>query len=214
MRTQAENSFEKDFFKLMNNSVFGKTMENIRNRVDIRLATQEKQVDKWLAQPNFKSRTIFTEQLAAVHMSKTKILFNKAIYVGMSILDISKTLMYDFHYNVMKKTYPKPSNIELLYTDTDSLTYTILTDDFYSDMLTMFNYFDISDYPPDHKCFSTKKKKGIGKFKDELNGKLLLEFVGLRSKMYANRVQGNFITKKSKGVKNRSLRMKLLSKII
>lgn len=99
MRTNAENSFEKDFFKLMNNFVFGKTMENIRNRVDIRLATQEKEVDKWLAQPNFKSRTIFTEQLAAVHMSKTKLLFNKAIkYVSMSILDVSKTLMYDFHY--------------------------------------------------------------------------------------------------------------------
>lgn len=185
MRTKARNNFEKDFFKLMNNSVFGKTMENIRNRVDIRLATKHKQVDKWLAQPNFKRRTIFTEQLAAAHMSKTKLFFNKAIYVGMSIIDISKTLMYDFHYNVIKSEYGDNAQLQYSYnTDTDSLTYLIYTKDLYKDITEkMPHYFDTSDYPPDHECFSITNKKVIGKFKDELNGKIMYEHIGLRSKM-------------------------------
>lgn len=215
MRTKAKNSFEKDFFKLMNNSVFGKTMENIRNRVDIRLATKEKQVDKWLAQPNFKRRTIFTEQLAAVHMAKTKLFFDKAIYVGMSILDISKTLMYDFHYNIIKKKYR--DHAQLQYTDTDSLTYCIQTEDFYEDMKHMIDHFDTSDYPdPNPYNIPQVNKKVIGKFKDELNGKIMFEYIGLRSKMYAYRyeeeseetteeVEGKKkekgVIKKSKGVK-------------
>ncbi|XP_023243066.1 uncharacterized protein LOC111641174 [Centruroides sculpturatus] len=105
MRTKATNDFKKDFFKLMNNSVFGKTMENIRNRVDIRLSCDPQKVKKLIAKPNFKHRTIYTENLCAIHMYKKKIVFNKPIYVGMSILDLSKHLMYDFHYNVMKPKY-------------------------------------------------------------------------------------------------------------
>ncbi|XP_054272892.1 uncharacterized protein LOC128993158 [Macrosteles quadrilineatus] len=199
MRTKAINNFEKDFFKLMNNAVFGKAMENIRNRVNIRLATKEKQVDKWLAQPNFKRRTIFTDQLAAVHMSKTKIVFNKPIYVGMSILDVSKTLMYDFHYNVIKARYG--DKVQLQYTDTDSLTYLTYTDDVYEDMKEMQDFFDTSDYPPNHPCFSVTNKKIIGKFKDELNGKIMFEHIALKSKMYASRSENDSISKRSKGVK-------------
>ncbi|XP_054267190.1 uncharacterized protein LOC128989333 [Macrosteles quadrilineatus] len=192
MRTKATNNFEKDFFKLMNNAVFGKTMENIRNRVNIRLATKEKQVDKWLAQPNFKRRTIFTDQLAAVHMSKTKLVFNKPIYVGMSILDVSKTLMYDFHYNVIKARYG--DKVQLQYTDTDSLTYLTYTDDVYKDMKEMQDFFDTSDYPPNHPCFSVTNKKIIGKFKDELNGRIMFEHIALRSKMYAKHYVDNGIS--------------------
>ncbi|XP_067131325.1 uncharacterized protein [Centruroides vittatus] len=98
MRTKATDDFEKDFFKLMNNSVFGKTMENIRNRVNIKLCCEAKKVEKLIAKPNFKHRTIFAENLCAIHMYKKKICFDKPIYVGMSILDLSKHLMYDFHY--------------------------------------------------------------------------------------------------------------------
>jgi len=93
LRTKAKNDFEKDFFKLMNNSVFGKTMENIRNRQDIKLATNEKQASKLICKPNYKRRTIFSEHLIAVHMNKTELVFNKPIYLGMSILDLSKSLM-------------------------------------------------------------------------------------------------------------------------
>ena len=100
LRIEASSEFEKDFFKLMNNSVFGKTMENIRNRVDIRLRTDDKSAKKLVSKPNYERTIIFSEDL--VHMKKTELVFNKPVYLGMSILDISKTLMYDFHYNYIK----------------------------------------------------------------------------------------------------------------
>uniref|UniRef100_A0A1B6JA38 DNA-directed DNA polymerase n=3 Tax=Homalodisca liturata TaxID=320908 RepID=A0A1B6JA38_9HEMI len=199
-RTKAKNDFEKDFFKLMNNSVFGKTMENMRNRVDIRLGTKSKLVERWVSKPNFKSRTIFTENLVAVHFSKKKLLLNKPIYVGMSILDISKTLMYDFHYNVMKEKYG--SNIKMVYTDTDSLIYDITTKNFYEDMKHIIGLFDTSDYPnPNQYGLPHVNKKVLGKMKDELNGRIMREFVGLRSKMYASNIEDNHYIKRSKGVK-------------
>ena len=99
LRTAAANEFEKDFFKLMNNSVFGKTMENIRNRVDIKLVNDKKRAEKLSAKPNFKHCNIFNENLVAIHAKKTELVFNKPVYLGMCILDSSKTLMYNFHYN-------------------------------------------------------------------------------------------------------------------
>ena len=102
LRTEAKNDFEKDFFKLMNNSVFGKTMENIRNRVDVKLVSDRKVAEKLSAKPNFKHCTIFDENLIAIQMTRTKLTFNKPVYCGMAILDLSKTLMYDFHYKYIK----------------------------------------------------------------------------------------------------------------
>ena len=93
---QSGNNFEVDFFKLMNNSVFGKTLENIRNRVDIRLISSDKVAQKLAAKPNYDCCTIFDENLIAVHMKTTKLYFNEPVYLGMSILDLSKSLMYDF----------------------------------------------------------------------------------------------------------------------
>ena len=181
-------------------------MENIRSRVDIRLCTNGKQVDKLVAKPSFKSRTIFTENLVAVHMAKTKLVFNKPIYVGMSILDVSKYLMYEFHYNTMKVRYGE--NIKLLYTDTDSLIYDIETEDFYQDMKDMLDQFDTSDYAQDNVYGLPRvNKKVLGKMKDELAGVVMREFIGLRSKMYATDVEGDekrdkkLGIKKSKGVK-------------
>ena len=129
LRTKGTTDFEKDFFKLMNNSVFGKTMENVRNMVDIRLVNDEKKWNKLAQKHNFKSATIFSENLVAVHMKRTSIKLNKPVYLGMSILDISKTLMYDFHYNYIKPKYGE--NAKLLFTDTDSLCYEIKTEDFF-----------------------------------------------------------------------------------
>ncbi|CAG2198944.1 unnamed protein product [Mytilus edulis] len=103
--TKAKTDSEKDFFKLMNVSVFGKTMENIRKRVDVRLVNREKQALKLVAKPNFDRRVVFTNNLAAVHMKKTKLKFDKPVYLGACILDISKTLMYDFHYGFIRKMY-------------------------------------------------------------------------------------------------------------
>ena len=118
MAKQSGNNFEVDFLKLMNNSVFGKTLENIRNGVDIRLITLDKVAQKLEAKPNYDRRTIFDENLIAVHMKKTKLYFNKPVYLGMSILDLSKSLMYDFHYNYIKTKYGYKA--KLLFTDTDS----------------------------------------------------------------------------------------------
>ena len=125
LRTEAKNDFEKDFFKLMNNSVFGKTMENIRNRVDVKLVNNREKGEKLAAKPNFRHCTIFDENLIAVHMKRTKLTFNKPVYCGMAILDISKTLIYDFHFNYILPKYGK--NQKLLFTDTDSLCYEIET---------------------------------------------------------------------------------------
>ena len=122
MRKNAKNSFEKDFFKLMNNSVFGKTMENLRKRVNIELVTDEKRLNKLSAKPTYVSSKIFNENLVGVHTKKERLLLDKPSYVGMCILDLSKTHMYDFHYNYIKKKYP---DSQLLFTDTDSLFYHI-----------------------------------------------------------------------------------------
>ena len=107
LRTKGKNDFEKDFFKLMNNSVFGKTMENIRNRVDVKLVNNRGAAEKLSAKPNFEHLTIFDENLVAVHMKRTKLTFNKPVYCGMAILDLSKSLMYDFHYGYILPKYGK-----------------------------------------------------------------------------------------------------------
>ena len=202
LRAKASNDFEKDFFKLMNNSVFGKTMENIRNRVDIRLVTRESQAKKLTCKPNYQHHTIFSKTLAAVHMKKVKLRFNKPVYLGMSILDLSKTLMYDFHYNYIKPKYRE--NAKLLFTDTDSLAYEIETKDFYRDISSdVKSKFDTSNYPKNHPSgiLTGVNKKVIGMFKDEAAGKQIAEFVGLRAKLYSYRVQESYEEKKCKGVK-------------
>jgi len=131
LRTKASNEFEKHFFKLMNNSVFGKTMENIRNRVNVHLVNSQKSLKRYSAKPNFYHLTNFDENLVAVNMKKTELVFNKPVYIRMSILDISKTLMNDFHYNYIKKY---GSKAKLQMTDTDSIMYEIKTDDFFKDI--------------------------------------------------------------------------------
>ena len=198
MRKNAKNSFEKDFFKLMNNSVFGKTMENVRKRTNIELVTDEKRLNKLSAKPTYVSSKIFNENLVAVHTKKERLLLDKPSYVGMCILDLSKTHMYDFHYNYIKKKYP---DSQLLFTDTDSLFYHIKTEkDIYEEFWVDRELFDNSDYPKSSKFFFNENKKVIGKFKDETAGKPILEFVGLKSKMYSYKIEEEE-HKKAKGVK-------------
>ena len=215
LRTKAKNDFEKDFFKLMNNSVFGKTMENIRNRVDIKLVNNKKQAEKLSAKPNFNHCNIFNEDLVAIHMKKTKLAFNKPVYLGMCILDLSKTLMYDFHYNYIKQKYGDKA--KLLFTDTDSLMYEIQTEDFYKDINADVKHrFDTSDYPPNHPSGmpSGFNKKVLGMFKDDVGGKVIDEFVGLRAKLYSYKMLEGEESKKCKRVKNRWLKRVLIMKII
>ena len=198
-RTNAKNAFEKDFFKLMNNSVFGKTMENIRKREDIKLVTNEKQLLKMTSKPTFINSKIFNENLVAVHKRKESLTLNRPAYVGMCILDLSKTLMYDFHYNFVKNKYGNKA--KLLFTDTDSLTYEIEAEDVYQDFWNKKEMFDNSDYPSNHQFYDSTNKKVIGKFKDEAAGVPITEFVGLRSKMYSYIKDNNNGGKTAKGIK-------------
>ena len=198
-RTQAKNTFEKDFFKLMNNSVFGKTMENIRKRVDVRLITDDKKLLKMASKPTYVSSKIFNENLVAVHKIKETLTLNRPAYVGMCILDLSKTLMYDFHYNYIKEKYGNKAR--LLFTDTDSLTYEIEAEDVYKDFWNDKNLFDNSDYPENSPYFDKTNKKVIGKFKDEAAGIPITEFVGLRSKMYSYIKDNQKVGKTAKGIK-------------
>ena len=203
LRAMAKNNFEKDFFKLMNNSVFGKTMENIRNRVDVKLVNTKEKLRKLVAKPNLKSPPkIFSENLVSVHMRKTSLLMNKPVYLGMCILDLSKTIMYDFHYNYIKSKYEDKA--KLLFTDTDSLMYEIETEDFYKDISgDVKDRFDTSDYPENHASGipTGENKKVLGMMKDEAAGKIIKEFVGLRSKLYSFVVDDGGETKKCKGIK-------------
>ena len=182
-RNHPRNPFEKDFFKLMNNSVFGKTMENLRKRVDVRLETNVKKLLKLASKPIYVSSEIFNENLVAVHKIKETLTLNRPAYVGMCILNLSKTLMYDFDYGYIQKKYG--SKARLRFTDTDSLTHEIETEDAYQNFWNDEDKFDNSDYPENSTYYDTSNKKVIGKFKDEAAGIPIVEFVGLRSKMYS-----------------------------
>ena len=206
LRTQAKNNFEKDFFKLMNNSVFGKTMENIRNRVNVKLVNTGEQFKKLTAKPNYESRKILNdndnENLVSVHMKKTSLTMNKPVYLGMSILDLSKTVMFDFHYRYIKPKYGNKA--KLLFTDTDSFLYEIQTEDFYKDISgDVRDRFDTSDYPEGHPSGIPTgiNKKVLGMFKDEAAGKVIKEFVGLRAKLYSYKMDEGKENKKCKGIK-------------
>ncbi|XP_060855571.1 uncharacterized protein LOC132933276 [Metopolophium dirhodum] len=198
MRAEAKNEFEKNFWKLLINSVFGKCMENVRARTSIKLVSSEKKANKLMTKTSFKDRTIYSKNLMAIHQHKETIKFDKAIYVGFAILDVSKTFMYDFHYNVMKKRYG--TKISSLYSDTDSLIYAIQTTNFFNDLKNdLLPYFDTSNYPKDHYCFSELHKSQPGFFKDELKGIILKEFVSLRPKLYAYKTVDGTEEKKAKG---------------
>ena len=198
-RTAAKNAFEKDFYKLMNNSVFGKTMENLRKRVDVRLVTNKKKLLKLTACPTFVSSSIINKDLVVVQKNHEELALNRPIYVGASILDLSKVLMYDFHYNYIKKKYNDKA--KLLFTDTDSLCYEVETEDMPSDIWNDKEMFDFSDYSAESPFHSTENKKVIGKFKDEAAGIQITEFVGLRSKMYSYIKDNGSSGKTAKGIK-------------
>jgi hypothetical protein len=202
LRTAAKNDFEKDFFKLMNNCFFGKTMENIENHVDIKLVTEEKAAIKLAAKPNYDKCTIFDENLIAVHMKRTKLVYDKPIYLGMCILDRSKTLMYDFYYGYMKKKFGEKAT--LLMTDTDSTVFEVMCEDLYTSINPdVEQWFDTSEYPNDHPSGikTGVNKKVLGMFKDEAAGKQIESFVGLRAKLYSYKMFQGDEHKKCKGIK-------------
>ena len=199
LRTAAKNNFEKNFYKLMNNSVFGKMMENIRKHRNIKLVTNREAYLKVVMKPNFKSDVLFGENLMGCEMGKIKVVMNKPIYLGQAILDLSKIVMYECHYDYMKQKYPE--GLTLCYLDTDSLIYDIETDDFYKDIAEdVKDRFNTSGYNPDRPLPVGLNKKVIGLMKDQLGGEIMTEFVTLRPKMYAHKT-GSAESKKCKGIK-------------
>lgn len=214
-RAKCITEFGKNLFKLMNNAVFGKTCENIRNRVDIKL------ISKWdgrfgleslIAKPNFKRNVIFNENLVACELKRLNVYMSKPMIVGVAILDMSKIPMYEFHYDFMLNELP-PQKCRILYTDTDSFVYELQCDDAYALIRANKNRFDTSDYklnnPYNIKHYN---KKVVGKMKDEYNGKIIKEFIGIRAKMYAIKTLGkkkDKVLKKGEGVKKNVLKKKI-----
>ena len=214
-RTTAKNDFEKDFYKLMNNSVYGKTMENVRNRISFILVSSEK---KALNMRNeYKKFTPFNNNLVGVHLCKKEVTLNKPIFIGHTVLDQSKYLMYDFHYNFILKKF-KRENVDLLFTDTDSLCYHFKNEDPFEVIKNNKDLFDLSEYSKDSPLYDPTNKKVIGKFKNE-SVEQITEFVGLRSKLYAYSVDEETKDhKKCKGVKkyvvNQNLTLDLYKNVL
>ena len=200
LRKLANNDFEKDLFKLTNNSVFGKTMENIRKYRYIKLVTTDKKRSKLVSEPNYHTINLISENLSIIEMKKTKVKMSKPIYLGLSILKITKILMYEFWYDYMKPKYN--DNVKLCYMDTDSFVMNIKTNDFYKDISHDVECkFDTSNYEVKRPLPIGKNKKVIGLMKDELGGEIITEFIALRPKTYSYLTDNDKIDKKSKGTK-------------
>ena len=164
LRKQSKNDFEKDFFKLMNNSVFGKTMENVRKHRDTKLVTTDKRRNQLVSEPNYHATKWFSENLLAIEMKKIKAKMNKSVYLGLSILEINKTLMYEFWYDYIKPKYQ--NNAKLCYMDTYSFIINIKTEDFYKYITyDVENRLDTSNYEVNRPLSKGKSKKVIGLMK-------------------------------------------------
>ncbi|EKX44397.1 hypothetical protein GUITHDRAFT_175435 [Guillardia theta CCMP2712] len=183
LRKLSKNDFEKDYYKLMNNAVFGKTMENVRNRVKVKLPTTLEKAQKYSNKPNCTKWEIIHNEMVLVSLKEESVKLDKPIYAGFSILDLSKYLMYDFYYNIMKPKYKE--NLKLLATDTDSFFFAVYTEDLYNDIWEMREHFDMSEYSKENPLHDETNKKVIGKFKDELGDKIMSEFIGVRPKCYS-----------------------------
>ena len=172
-------------------------MDNLRNRRTVDFVTSEEKLKKLAAQPSFKKFKIFHENLVAAERINLELTLNRPIYVGFAILDLSKTLMSDFHYNYIKRKYPDST---LLFTDTDSLTYQIQMDSVYEDFYADKHLFSFSRYEKESLFYNNENKKVIDKIKDELSGEIIEEFVGLKLKMCSLKTKKEEM-KKAKGVK-------------
>ena len=208
LRKKTNNDFEKDFFKLMNNSVFGKTMENVRNHRDIKIVTTYRQRMKFASEPDYHTTKYISEDLLIMEMKKVEVKMNKPIYLGQAILDISKTLMYEFWYDYLKPKYG--DNGRLCYTDTDSFY-----KDFYKDIADdVDKWFDTSKYKKDdNKPLPIGINENVlGKFKDGPKGKIMTEFIALRVKAYAYLLDDDSELKKAKGTKKCIIKRELTFK--
>ena len=209
LRMESKNEFDKGFYKLMNNILYGKTMGNVKNHSDIKLVINNARRKQLAFQPNYHTCKHFSKHLMVIELRKTRAYMNKSICIGQTVLDIRKTLMYRFSYDYLKPKYE--DKIKLCYMDTDSCIFYVETDDFYNDISNdIIEWFDTSDYNKDDDRLPTGINENIiGKFKDELKGKLMTEFVALGSKAYAKLDDNDKKPKKVKEI-NKCIRDKVL----
>ena len=220
LRKNAKNEFEKDFYKLKINSIYGKTVQNDRNHRDIRLVITEAKRNKFASEPNYQSTNCISKHLLVLEMKKTEVKLNKPIYLGQAVLDISKTLMFELWYDYLKPLYG--DKIRLCYTDIDSFIMHIKTDDFYKDISADVNkWFDTSNFNKnDNRPLEIgKNKKALDKFKDEIGGKIMTKFVALRAKTYSFLIdeykdddyeKNKIVNKKAKGTKKYVIKREIL----
>lgn len=211
-RKKSKNEFEKNFYKLMNNAVYGKTMENIRKRVNLKIVSDENSAMRLMKKCNFKRFIRVNENMTMIEMATKELFYNKPIYLGFTVLELSKLHMYEFHYDYIKSKFPGDKS-KLMYTDTDSLVYNFVgVNDIYEEFQKEKELFDMSEYTEgEHMKFLDKSNsKVIGKFKDEFANKIITSFVALKSKTYSTLTQNlnNKIEekKKCKGIKKHILK--------
>ena len=213
-RKAASIRFEKDFFKLLNNSVYRKLMQNLRKKCNVYFVSEVTAAERQISKHTCSGWNEINETYAVVHQKQMKIFWNKPTIVGFTILELSKLLMYQFHYRYMLPMYATVKQtrdgwpvhvgrLTLLFTDTDSFCYEIETEDLYRDLQRIQHMLDTADYPTQHPLFSISNAKTIGKFKDECNGVPPQHFVGLRPKLYSILVTDAMSKTKAKGVSMR-----------
>ena len=204
-RKHANTVFESDFWKLVSNSTYGKTLQDNTKHMSMTLVTGENQFLKKTSQPNFKSLTIYNKSLAGVQMKPKRVNIHQPIAVGMVCLEISKLHMYKMHYNFIKPLYGDACR--LLMTDTDSLVYVVTDRNTNEDMRRHRRYFDMSNYAENSPYFSAKNKKVRGTFKREYASDPIVKFIGLRAKMYCTKHLSDMTVRKAKGIPTSATRL-------
>ncbi len=184
LRQEGTSEFEKDFFKLMNNAVYGKTIENVLKRQEIKFCFERKKALRYVKKINFKRETIFTNKLVALHMNRMQVKYNKPIYAGLSVLEMSKWRMSKFMYEYLKPKWG--DKVKVIQTDTDGLMLHIKTEDFYEEIKgNIDEWFDTSNFSDENRFrIKAKNKMKLGCFKIETGENIVTTFIGLRAKMY------------------------------
>ena len=195
-RRESNDEFNKNLYKLFNNCIYGKSIENPRKKINVKLLNNKKKYQKMINKPNFISQKITHKILVAVHCSKKILNLNKPTYVGFCILELSKLLMYQFDYGYVLKTF---NNVKLLFTDIDSSVYEIKDRNVYEQCFKDKQLFDFSGYSKDSTYYDDSNKKKLGKMKDEFHRNKIDEFAGSKSKMYSS-ISNDWEMNKAKGV--------------
>ncbi|XP_015794009.1 uncharacterized protein LOC107370543 [Tetranychus urticae] len=205
-RQAATSDFEKDFYKLLVNSIYGKTIEDVRKHRTVEIALQDIEAQRHLRKDQCQRFMILDENKMIFWMRKLSVMMNKPISIGFTVLELAKLKMFEIHYDTFKQHYR--DNINMIYTDTDSLIYAIKTQDIVSDLRYFSSIMDFSNYPKEHPLYSNVNNKKIGYLKDELAGKQIGEFVGIRPKLYAVKTEDE-VKKRAKGVPRSILKNKI-----